>query len=65
MATLIAIWIGYKLYGFLGMIIIPIFAMLLFKLYDVGVFDWFFLSHTPKASSDEASGKTDGKEKTL
>lgn len=63
LAMLIAIWIGYKLYGFIGMIIIPVFAMLLFKLYDVGVFDWFFLSHA--ASSDKRPGGKTGKEETV
>lgn len=41
--TLIAIWIGYKLYGFLGMIILPIGALLVYKLYKIGIFDWFFV----------------------
>lgn len=43
--TLIAVWLGYKLYGFIGMILFPCGAMLLYKLYDIGIFDWFFLSH--------------------
>lgn len=43
LATLISIWIGYKLYGFIGMIVIPIAAMLLYKLYKIGIFDWFFI----------------------
>lgn len=42
-ATLITIWIGYKLYGFLGMILLPIAALLVYKLYEIGIFDWFFI----------------------
>lgn len=51
--TLIAIWIGYKLYGFLGMIIVPIAVMLIYKLYEIGIFDWFFLSHKKKGEDIE------------
>lgn len=43
--TLIAVWLGYKLYGFIGMILLPLGALILYKLYDIGIFDWFFLSH--------------------
>ena len=44
-ASLISIWVGYKLYGFIGMLIMPVIATVLYKLYDIGMFDWFFLSH--------------------
>lgn len=42
-ATLITIWLGYKLYGFLGMILVPVGALLVYKLYQIGIFDWFFV----------------------
>ncbi len=45
LTSLISIWVGYKLYGFIGMLIMPILATVLYKFYDVGLFDWFFLSH--------------------
>ncbi len=45
LATLIAIWVGYKLFGFLGMLLMPALATILYKIYDIGLFDWFFLSH--------------------
>lgn len=45
LATLVSIWIGYKLWGFLGMIVVPVGAMLVYKLYRIGIFDWFFVNH--------------------
>ncbi len=45
LTTLISIWIGFKLYGFLGMLIMPAVVTVLYKIYDIGLFDWFFLSH--------------------
>ena len=43
--SLVAIWLGFRLYGFLGMLIMPAVATVLYKIYDIGLFDWFFLSH--------------------
>jgi predicted PurR-regulated permease PerM len=45
LASLVFIWLGFKLYGFIGMLIMPVIATVLYKLYDIGIFDWFFLSH--------------------
>ena len=45
LASLVFIWVGFKLYGFIGMLIMPVIATILYKLYDIGIFDWFFLSH--------------------
>lgn len=53
LATLISIWIGYKLYGFVGMIVIPIGVMLLYKLYKIGIFDWFFINRKKNEEEKE------------
>lgn len=42
--SLMSIWVGLKLYGFIGMILVPVFAMLVYKFYELGLFDWFFKS---------------------
>lgn len=62
LTTLITIWVGYKLYGFIGMLIMPIIATLLYKFYDVGLFDWFFLSHKKKTEEKLEAGKEKGGE---
>ncbi len=45
LASLISIWVGYKIYGFIGMLIMPVIVTMLYKFYEVGLFDWFFVSH--------------------
>lgn len=45
LASLISIWVGYKIYGFIGMLIMPVIVTLIYKFYEVGLFDWFFVSH--------------------
>ncbi|MDO5477776.1 MAG: sporulation integral membrane protein YtvI [Clostridia bacterium] len=62
LATLVSIWVGYKFYGFIGMLVMPVVATLLYKFYEVGLFDWFFLSHKSKASENNDDGKEEGGE---
>ena len=57
LASLISIWVGFKIYGFIGMLIMPVIATILYKLYDVGIFDWFFVSH--KKVTEEKFGITE------
>lgn len=47
LATLIALFIGYKLFGFLGLIIGPILLVVLSTLYKANVFAdiWFYIKH--------------------
>ncbi len=56
LASLISIWVGYKIYGFLGMLLMPVIVTLIYKFYEVGLFDWFFTSHKGKT---EAKGEKD------
>ena len=63
LASLIAIWVGYKIYGFIGMLIMPVIATVLYKFYDVGIFDWFFLSHKKVTEEREALAVKNSNEK--
>lgn len=58
-ATLLTIWLGYQLYGFWGMLFLPILAMLVYRMYEIGLFDWFFLSH--RAVTEENAAKAAAK----
>ncbi len=60
LTSLISIWVGYKIYGFIGMLIMPIVATLLYKFYDVGLFDWFFISHKEKTTEKFGLHKEEG-----
>ena len=63
LASLIAIWVGYKIYGFIGMLIMPVIATVLYKFYDVGIFDWFFISHKKVTEEREAALADSGNSK--
>ena len=44
--ALIAVFIGLKLFGFIGIFILPFSVMLIYKLYDEGIVDYMLLQST-------------------
>lgn len=62
LASLVFIWLGFKLYGFIGMLIMPVIATVLYKLYDIGIFDWFFLSHKKVTEEKFGTAEENAKE---